>query len=381
MSKSDERQIVERPDLDSMDLDALGAQTVVTIEEIEEKERLANHGATRGPDNMWFPGVGISFFRLVPFWNAEKEVRTPTGIVVGGWDVVVTWHVHDSFLPNLSLVCPRDTFGEDCPICNFRFELGKDIFQDFKHAFVKKAGVYVKTRSYANIELLEDCGDKGSQKWPRGGYEEGKVYIAQMPITGSKALFGALKNPDWNEEAPISSPVQGRVLRYEVKDQTASGYREHLVEPRAGDKWAGPLWPLPHPKKGYKGLKANGKGIKAVMARATDLSQFMERATEKEMVAVEARIDQLREQALAEKGGASYRKAAPAGGTDALGDRTAPAVKATAKVAGPTEITDDKGVRLCFGKYYSDTEILCDICDTQADCKASGAGEEDKIGF
>lgn len=370
----------EMPDLDTMDLDALSEAGALSLEDIEEQERSAKQGASRGPENVWFPGYGVSFIRLVQYWNAMKEVRTKEGISLGGWDAVFTWHLHDRFLPNSVVVCLRDTYGEDCPICDLRFELGK-LFDDFKHEFVKKAGVYVKTRGYANIELIEDCGDKGSQKWPRQVYEPGKVYQAQVPITGLNAIFEVMKNEDWNEEAPIQSPVKGRVLRYEVKDDPASGFRKHLITPRAGDKWAGPLWPLPDPKKGYKGAKPNGKAIKAVLKRAKDLSAMMKRPTEQDMVKVEARCEELRQMAKAAKGGTSYSPSTPSGGTNAMGDRTEAAVKKSTAVAGPTEITDGSGTRLCFGKHYSDTEILCDICDTQADCKAAMTSEKDDINF
>jgi len=376
------------PDFDKLDLGEVSVASQLSLEELEKMQQQTMQGAGRkGMEGVWYPGAGMSYLRLIPFWNPlrERYVRGKTSM--GGWDVTYSFHLHVDFIPGTVIVCVRDTYGESsCEICETRFELGRNVFDgNFKHEFLKRAGVYTKTRGFSNILVIEDCGDEGNNQYPRPEYKPGEIYQAQLTVGALETLFAVLKDPDANEDAPVHSPINGRVLRYEIT-RNSRGYRDHAITVRPGEKWMGPLLPLPHPKKGYKGLKADEGAIKAAMKEAKDLTTILERPGEKELAAIHERAEQVIEEAKQVRGIGVRRGAMPpresTGNALETGEEEKPATRSR-KISGPTEEVTSKGERLCFGQHYQEANFICQVCDDAPDCQveSEGSQEEDDLDF
>lgn len=364
------------PSFNDIDLDTI--DDTISQSDVEEAERRAKQGASKAPAGSWFPGDGVSYFRLLQFFNPEKKKLIGDVTRLGDWDLIVTWATHQDFVPGSSILCVRETWGEPCDICDTRFRLGRDVFKDYKNPFLKEKGLYTRTKGAFNIQLIQDCKSRGDQKFPRPEYINGKVYWASCPFNGVKNLFEAMKNPDYVGGPPLWSPISGRVFRYEI-GKNEGGFRQHKVEARATERWAGPLVPLPDLVKGYQGLKRDDVAIKAVMAQAYDLSKMRVKPTDDERKAIKMKLVELEDEAKRMVGMTTYHSPVQSpkadiviGPQSGVASAASPSATSASVQAGsfPTELTDGNGVKLCFGKAYDADNIFCQICPEREQCLA-----------
>jgi hypothetical protein len=306
--------VIVPKDFDFGSLD-LGAMEIP--EEVIQEALAVAKGENEGPREKvwWFPGMGKSLFRLVPYRRFSD----------GGWEFITSFQWHKGSRTGLSapydikytlpdgtevleyrkgddidVVCVAKTFGErgGCEICEKRFEWGKEL-DDWKHPVVKK--LYPNFRSMANVLVLMDsatcpkcfnhdeqkkncktCNGMGFTDLERvkeGDVGEiGKVYKTTFIEDICSTLLSKAIDRKWG---PIWHPIHGRNIEYELgKDKDRNNTHNCGPEPSVSRMGADLGW--------------DDDRIRLALSQAVDLSQFKARPNDRIKALLPKLFDDLR---------------------------------------------------------------------------------------
>lgn len=194
----------------------------------KERDVAAGYG---GSSDFWNPGNGSNHFFLLPILDPKT----------GKFTTVIEWYEHKKFLEGRSVVCLNKTFGLKCEICDARYHLFKDVFNHTpergKHRLLKETALYEDFRAAAAIYLVNDSGDKGTQKFPRDTYEPKKAYTTSLTKDPWDSVIQLSKDPDLNRRFPFWNPTRAKMIDYTIRpaSETSTGRRAHKVQARHVD--------------------------------------------------------------------------------------------------------------------------------------------------
>lgn len=156
-----------------------------------------------GGNNIFFkaPDDGsMAVIRMVPYPHNENNEPF----------IEVGWHYRVGGFN--SLVCPRETFGDPCPICDLAEEIksmgGKDNWQIFKK-------LSAKLRYYSPV-LVRGKEDEGVKLWGYG-------------TTIYEGLLEKFVDPDWGD---LSHPATGRDIKVWTIPKGSKGNDTDFAKPK-----------------------------------------------------------------------------------------------------------------------------------------------------
>ncbi len=204
----------------------------VNFDEIKDAVAQRDAGYNKPLDpNRYYLGMGDSILRVVPFWNSRKEC----------WTTQRKVDVHS--VKGKEYLCMRSEHGTDCHFCDWFFEKGNEV--GYKNTKFKKFcgmnGIRAKYQAAMNVQIVDDCGDKGEKKFTRPVYHNGDVLYILCGHGVHGDFLSILGNPDYKD---ATSPTKGRDLRVvrkmdKTKDQpetsiTARPDRRKLDDGQSG---------------------------------------------------------------------------------------------------------------------------------------------------
>lgn len=226
----------EEMQIEDFDLD----QIEVDLDEVQKEISRAkgeNTGPT-GPREQYYGGKGKNWGRLVPF---KHETGFKHLIRYSFHPSKKTGYVDENGKP-LDILCPREMWGEDCPICERRFHWGKEL--GWKNTFVKS--LWPDDRWWGVFLLVSDaytcqkCRGKGCdacsgtgiadvKRFKDEGYVNGDLYQTRFEF-GDPSLALTINDrildPDWG---PIYHPKMGRDICIEITTNSG-GHRQYSIE-------------------------------------------------------------------------------------------------------------------------------------------------------
>ena len=138
--------------------------------------------------------------RLVPY----PALKGQPPIIIVGWHYNVAGH--------RSLICPRETYGEPCPICDLAEEIrsmgGQDNYSIYKN-------LKTKLRFYSPV-LVRGQEEDGVKLWGYG-------------ITICDALIEKFDDPDWGD---IAHPSTGRDIKVWTIPTGSAGNDTDYAKPK-----------------------------------------------------------------------------------------------------------------------------------------------------
>jgi len=181
--------------------------------EIAQKALTFEPSAISLPDgtSLWRPKKeGVYRMEILPYEVGKGNPNADEGMV--HWER--TFYVHSRIGPNQQwFLCPAQTLGKKCPICEFRAKLMKDVDSDEEMI----AALAPKKRQLFNI-LVHGEEDKGIQLFEYSFHQFGKL------------LFTYLKNDDEDEYQNFSHLDDGQTLKVSFDDKGAYGKEASVIE-------------------------------------------------------------------------------------------------------------------------------------------------------
>jgi len=195
----------------------------MTAEEIKSKYA-AMSSATKGKDNFFSPELGTYIIRLLP--SVSTETVEPYAVVVNHTNMGENRDKKD-------IICPKDTYGTPCPICDKRYELYKS--NNEAMSIVAKS-LATKFKGYWNIVVkgyTKDVAPSIDVKALIADESQYKVKILGAHWGLHEDLLRIYLNPDNffpvnGQPCDVTDIAGGADIKYTVFEE--KGYRNHVVE-------------------------------------------------------------------------------------------------------------------------------------------------------
>ena len=259
----------QTPNLDGVDLTTVFTDQAELQQELARGEGLAPKGG--GPKDWWFSEMGQQIVQMVPF-----AVPIPGMPGKVKWTWVSNYHHHNGFfpkdhpivkemkkhLPGWALMCPAQTYGKECIVCELRFTFGnhyKDHTQEgWKHPDIRNNGLWADERSLSYVQVLEGSGawlqTERGQQWEQqclGSYRDKALSVFNEGIVEAKKSLA--EEEAWDPRKPyltilnknqykeikqislhpsigdIANPLNGVPFAMTVSVNTKTNYRDHHV--------------------------------------------------------------------------------------------------------------------------------------------------------
>lgn len=249
--------------------------------------------------------MGQQVIQLAPFYYEEAgKVQ---------WDFMVGLHVHKGFikddsvikhmkdtLPGWDLMCPAETHGVECPICQFRWDLADHMEKQgfgkerWKFPQFKDNGLWPQFRAIAQVVVHRSAGrflaeDRG-KKWAMSqraslsdsesrlksflegcseaekdhaakAYPPGSLFLTTMRETQFDQIMQIAQNPDYGR---VYHPTAGRPFTFTTHVDSKTGYREHTL--------------IPNPNQSALVVNEDGTpdeaGTRELLTKVRDLRQY-----------------------------------------------------------------------------------------------------------
>jgi len=247
-----------------MDFDSLNFDEIqISVEDLQAKAE-----ALKEPvDNrIYYLGMGNSRVRLVPYFSKKLQK----------WDFDALSVIHRNFLSGEDVLCVRETYREQCPICELMFKIGRHVgFRDRRFGILKSEyNLNTKFRHYSNIIVREDSGDSGSSNFQRPKYPngwQGKMYLTADPYKG---FIQMIMDPEYG---PIYHPTKGRDIKIAVVMNPKTMYRESTLSISVSTS----------------PLAESEEKIKEILKNAEDLTPYRERPSLDKVELIKAKAEEI----------------------------------------------------------------------------------------
>jgi len=307
---------------------------------IEENERAAGLGESmRKGVGWWRAFIGKQIIQLAPyaFIDAAGELK---------FDWCVVYHCHRGkmgnpfiwdnasklvrelrkTLPGWQLMCPQETYGQACVVCEKKWEIGQwfvdNTTEGWKHKGLQGVGLFPEPRAMSHVMIRQHAGDwlrtKEGKAWIKvekrklkrandpdkclkrfkDGIEEAKdhaeLWSDHVAENGDQPIMGAFGRDLYKELASVAgdseygvgqiiSPTAGLQLTIEITINPDNSYRDTRVKVHPKRS------PLVADKKG----KPNKKAIRELISSLANLRLYRDYPSEEVVDAVHERLKQL----------------------------------------------------------------------------------------